>query len=58
MAFGPIISTGDKPWLEALFVVALIALLCVTGSPELSSMILQRMPWLGGFFHGLQYLLK
>ena len=58
MAFGPIISTGGKPWLEALLVVAIIALVCVMMSPGLTVMTLRKMPWLAPVFHLLKHLLN
>jgi hypothetical protein len=42
---GPIIS-GGSPWLEALFLVALVSLLFVMMSPQLTSMIVANVPWL------------
>jgi len=45
MMGGPIIS-GGKPRLEALFLVALVTLLCVLMSPQLTAMILGYVPQL------------
>jgi hypothetical protein len=41
----PLIS-GAKPRLEALFVVAIISLIFVLMSPQLTSTVLEKLPWL------------
>lgn len=53
---GPIIS-GGNPRLEALFVIALISLLFVLMSPELTSMVVGKLPWLVPVFNWLHRVL-
>lgn len=54
---GPIIS-GGKPRLEALFFIALVSLFGVLLSPELTSMVLRKLPWLAPLFDWLNHALN
>jgi hypothetical protein len=53
---GPIIS-GGKPRTEALFVVALVSLLLVLMSPQLTSMVVRALPRLAPLFGWLHHAL-
>ena len=53
---GPIIS-GGNPKLEALLFIALFCVFAVLISPELTSMVLNRMPWLAPVLHWLHHVL-
>ena len=53
---GPIMSAGNI-WLEGASLVVLIALLCVLMSPELTAMIVDRVPWLAHVFGWLHQVL-
>jgi hypothetical protein len=46
---GPIIA-GDHPFMDGLSILVLIILGCVLMSPELSAMVVGKVPWLAPVF--------
>jgi len=54
---GPIIS-GGSPRLEAFLGMALVVLIVVIMTPEFSSLVLERLPWLAPLFHWLDQILE
>jgi len=53
---GPIIS-GGNPRIEAFLGIALLVLLVVIATPELTVAVLDRLPWLPPVFHWLHHFI-